>query len=89
MINTVLENDSCFGVLMVNFLNGKITKVGYCSKVIRFQRLPDDCMKVLILGQRRFRLLDTVLENPIEWDWQNGSTINLHLKMIRPLADEV
>lgn len=62
MINTVLENDSCFGVLMVNFLNGKITKVGYCSKVIRFQRLPDDCMKVLILGQRRFRLLDIILE---------------------------
>ncbi|XTZ10305.1 MAG: LON peptidase substrate-binding domain-containing protein [cyanobacterium endosymbiont of Rhopalodia yunnanensis] len=51
MINTVLENDSCFGVFMVNFLNGKITKVGYCSKVIRFQRLPDDCIKVLILRQ--------------------------------------
>ena len=49
---------------MVNSLNGKILEVGCCAEVIRFQRLPDGRMKVLSLGRRRFRLLDTVREKP-------------------------
>lgn len=89
MINTVLKNDRCFGVLMVNSLNGKMAEVGCCAEVIRFQRLPDGRMKVLTLGQRRFRLLDTVREKPyrvglVEWvDDQPPS------EDLKPLAHDV
>lgn len=89
MMNTILEDDRRFGVLMVNPLNGEIAKVGCCAEVIRFQRLPDDRLKILTLGQQRFRLLETVREKPyrvglVEWiDDQPPS------EDLRPLAHDV
>jgi ATP-dependent Lon protease len=89
MMNTILEDDRRFGILMVDPVNGEIAKVGCCAEVIRFQRLPDDRMKVLTLGQQRFRVLDYVREKPyrvglVEWIEDKPPTINL-----RPLAQEV
>lgn len=89
MINTILENDRRFGVLMVNSLNGEIAKVGCCAEVIRFQRLSDDRTKVLTLGRRRFRLLDTVREKPyrvglVEWIDDKPPSEDL-----KPLAQDV
>ncbi len=89
MMNTILEDDRRFGVLMVNPLDGEIANVGCCAEVIRFQRLPDDRMKVLTLGQQRFRLLETVREKPyrvglVEWIEDEPPSEDL-----RPLAHEV
>lgn len=55
---------------MGNSLNGKITKVGCCSEVIRFQRLPDNCVKVLILSLDSENLDCSIpfQKTPIEWD---------------------
>jgi ATP-dependent Lon protease len=46
--------------------------VGCCAEIIHFQRLEDDRIKVLTLGQQRFRVLDYVREKPyrvglVEW----------------------
>jgi ATP-dependent Lon protease len=89
MMNTILQSDRRFGVLMVNPLDGKVANVGCCAEIIHHQRLPDDRMKVMTLGQQRFRVLDYVRERPyyvglVEWIEDHPSDRDLH-----PLAIEV
>ncbi|MEA5537391.1 LON peptidase substrate-binding domain-containing protein [Crocosphaera sp. XPORK-15E] len=89
MINTILEEDRRFGILMVNPANGEVAKIGCCAEVIRFQRLPDDRLKILTLGQQRFRLLEYVREKPyivglVEWIEDQPTTEDLY-----PQANEV
>jgi ATP-dependent Lon protease len=64
MMNTILENDRRFGVLAVNPNNGEIANVGCCAEIVHFQRLPDDRMKMLTLGQQRFKVLEYIREKP-------------------------
>jgi ATP-dependent Lon protease len=89
MMNTILEDDRRFGVLMVDPATGEVAKVGCCAEIVRCQRLPDDRMKVLTLGQQRFRLLEYVREKPyrvglVEWIEDEPPTEDL-----RPQAREV
>jgi ATP-dependent Lon protease len=89
MINTILEDDQRFGVLMLNPNSGEIAQVGCCAEVVRYQRLPDDRIKLLSLGQQRFRLLEIVREKPyrvglVEWLGDQPTSQDL-----RPLAKEV
>ncbi|MBD2578211.1 LON peptidase substrate-binding domain-containing protein [Oscillatoria sp. FACHB-1406] len=89
MMNTILESDRRFGVLMFDRNQGQIASVGCCAEIVHFQRLPDDRMKVLTLGQQRFRVLEYVREKPyrvglVEWIEDNPPTQDL-----RPLATEV
>ncbi len=89
MINTILEDDQRFGVLMIDPNSGEIAQVGCCAEVVRYQRLPDDRMKLLSLGQQRFRLLEIVREKPyrvglVEWIDDQPTSQDL-----RPLAKEV
>jgi len=72
MMNTILQSDRRFGVLMVDPSDGKVANVGCCAEIIDFNRLPDDRMKVATLGQQRFRVLEYVREKPyyvglVEW----------------------
>ncbi|CEJ42972.1 LON peptidase substrate-binding domain-containing protein [Umezakia ovalisporum] len=89
MMNTILEGDRRFGVLMVDPVEGKIANVGCCAEIIHYQRMPDDRMKMLTLGQQRFRVLEYVREKPyrvglVEWLEDQPPT-----KDLRPLANEV
>lgn len=89
MMNTILEDDRRFGVLMVDPTQGQIANIGCCAEIIRFQRLPDDRMKVLTVGQQRFRVLDYVREKPyrvglVEWIEDQPPTQDL-----RPMAREL
>ncbi|WP_013322225.1 LON peptidase substrate-binding domain-containing protein [Gloeothece verrucosa] len=89
MMNTILDDDRRFGVLMVDPVRGEIANVGCCAEIIRFQRLPDDRMKILTVGQQRFRVLEYVREKPyrvglVEWIEDESPTEDL-----RPLAKEV
>ena len=86
MMNTILESDRRFGVLMVDPVDGKIANIGCCAEIIHYQRLPDDRMKMLTLGQQRFRVLEYVREKPyrvglVEWLEDQPPTQDL-----RPLA---
>lgn len=89
MMNTILESDRRFGVLMVNPINGAIANVGCCAEIIHYQRLEDGRMEILTLGQQRFRVLEYVREKPyrvglVEWMEENPPALDL-----RPLAAEV
>ncbi len=89
LMNTILQGDRRFGVLMVDPATGDIAKVGCCAEVIHYQRMPDDRMKIMTLGQQRFRVLDYVRETPyrvglVEWIEDEPVEENLV-----PLAEEV
>jgi len=64
MMNTILQSDRRFGVLMFDPLEGKVANVGCCAEIIHHQRLPDDRMKMVTVGQQRFRVLEYVREKP-------------------------
>lgn len=89
MMNTILDSDRRFGVLMWDQAEGKPAAVGCCAEIIQFQRLPDDRMKVLTMGQQRFRVLEYVREKPyrvglVEWIEDHPPQKNLN-----PLAHDV
>jgi len=89
MMNTILNGDRRFGVLMVDPTTGEIAKVGCCAEVIHYQRMPDDKMKIMTLGQQRFRVLDYVRETPYRVglvEWIEDEPVQENLK---PLAGEV
>ncbi|PSO53214.1 MAG: ATP-dependent protease [Cyanobacteria bacterium QS_7_48_42] len=89
MMNTILDSDSRFGVLMFDPTQGEIASVGCCAETIHVQRLPDDRMKIVTLGQQRFRLLEHVREKPyrvglVEWIEDEPPEED-----IKPMATEV
>lgn len=89
MMNTILETDRRFGVLMWDQTQGKPATVGCCAEIVQFQRLPDDRMKIRTIGQQRFRVLEYVREKPyrvglVEWIEDAPPEQDL-----RPLADSV
>ncbi len=58
-------------------------------EIIHYQRLPDDRMKMLTLGQQRFRVLEYIREKPyrvglVEWIEDQPPS-----KDLRPLATDV
>ncbi|MFH7242879.1 MAG: LON peptidase substrate-binding domain-containing protein [Spirulina sp.] len=72
MMNTLLQGDRRFGVLMLDPTTGQPAQVGCCAEILHYQRLPDDRMKILTIGQQRFRVLSYVREKPyrvglVEW----------------------
>ncbi|MCC5646655.1 LON peptidase substrate-binding domain-containing protein [Nostoc sp. CHAB 5824] len=89
MMNTILESDRRFGVLMVDPVKGAIANTGCCAEIVHHQRLPDDRIKMLTLGQQRFRVLEYVREKPyrvglVEWIEDQPPA-----KDLRPLSSEV
>jgi ATP-dependent Lon protease len=89
MMNTILESDRRFGVLMVDPTKGTVANVGCCAEIVHHQRLPDDRMKMVTLGQQRFRVLEYVREKPycvglVEWVEDETPSNDL-----QPLATEV
>ncbi len=72
MMNTILQSDRRFGVLMVDPVKGSVANVGCCAEIVHYQRYPDDRMKMVTLGQQRFRVLEYIREKPyyvglVEW----------------------
>jgi ATP-dependent Lon protease len=72
MINTILESDRRFGVLLFDSAQNQPAVVGCCAEIVQFQRMPDDRMKIRTIGQQRFRVLEYVREKPyrvglVEW----------------------
>lgn len=89
MMNTILESDRRFGVLLYDPVRGQVSNVGCCAEIVQYERLPDDRMKMFTLGQQRFRVLEYVREKPykvglVEWMEDNPPEQDL-----RPLASEV
>jgi ATP-dependent Lon protease len=60
MINTVLESDRMFGVVMWDSETGKPANIGCVAQIVQYHRLPDDRFKLLTMGQQRFRVFEYV-----------------------------
>lgn len=89
MMNTILQGDRRFGVLMLNPTTGEPAQVGCCAEILHYQRLPDDRMKILTIGQQRFRVLRYVRDKPyrvglVEWLEDKPTSRDL-----APLASDV
>lgn len=89
MMNTILQGDRRFGVLMLDPTTGEPAQVGCCAEILHYQRLPDDRMKVLTIGQQRFRVLRYVRDKPyrvglVEWLEDKPTSRDL-----APLASDV
>ncbi|KKJ01250.1 LON peptidase substrate-binding domain-containing protein [Prochlorothrix hollandica] len=89
MMNTILESDRRFGVLLLDPETKGIAKVGCCAEVLRVQRLPDDRLYVWARGQQRFRVLEYTRTKPysvglVEWITDETPDQDLH-----PLAGDV
>ncbi|MGB3309856.1 MAG: LON peptidase substrate-binding domain-containing protein [Nodosilinea sp.] len=89
MMNTILQNDRRFGVLMLDPATGHPAQVGCCAEILHYQRLPDDRLKILTIGQQRFRVLSYVREKPyrvglVEWVEDKSTSQDLN-----PLASDV
>jgi ATP-dependent Lon protease len=83
MMNTILESDRRFGVLLWDPDSGSVAGVGCCAEIIKYERMPDDRMMILCLGQQRFRVLDYVREKPyrvglVEWIEDEPQSENPH-----------
>jgi ATP-dependent Lon protease len=96
MINTVLESDRMFGVVMWDSETGKPANIGCVAQIIQYHRLPDDRFKILTTGQQRFRVLEYVRETPyrvglVEWieDESNSDTPYLLATEVRDLLNDV
>ena len=89
MMNTILESDRRFGVLLYDPVRGQVSNIGCCAEIVQYERMPDDRMKMFTLGQQRFRVLEYVREKPykvglVEWMEDHPPE-----KDLRPLATEV
>lgn len=95
MINTVLEDDRCFGVLMLDPETRQPAPIGCTAKVVQYHRMPDDRYKLLTVGQQRFRVLKYTRQTPfrmglVEWvEDQTPSDANLLAREVRELLDDV
>ncbi|MGK7915459.1 MAG: LON peptidase substrate-binding domain-containing protein [Prochloraceae cyanobacterium] len=89
MMNTILQHDRRFGVLMLDPVQGQIANIGCCAEIVHYQRLPDDRMKVWTMGQQRFRVLEYVRQKPyrvglVEWIEDQPPE-----KDLRPMSEDV
>jgi len=96
MINTALESDRTFGVVMWNPETNQPSNVGCCAQILQYHRLPDDRFKILTIGQQRFRVLEYTREKPfrvglVEWieDEPSDESPFLLATEVRELLDDV
>jgi ATP-dependent Lon protease len=89
MMNTILEYDRRFGVLAVDPVTGEVADVGCCAEIVSFKRLPDDRMKMLTLGQQRFRVLEYVREKPYRIGLVQWIEDEPPVNDLRPMASDV
>ncbi len=89
MVNTVLESDRRFGVLLIDPQTGSPAKVGSCAEVLQVEPLADGRFNILTIGQQRFEVIDYVRERPfrvgrVQWIEDDPSPNSLY-----PLVEEV
>ncbi len=64
MLQTVLSEDSLFGVVRSNPATKRIENVGCSAQIIQHHKSEDGRSNIVTLGQQRFRILEIVREAP-------------------------
>lgn len=89
MVNTIMEGDRTFGVLLLDPQNAQARAVGSSAEVIEVETLPDGRMNIMTEGRRRFKVKRTIDDLPYlqgEVEWLDDSPAKEDLN---PLKDEV
>jgi len=92
MTNTVLEGDRRFGVLLWDPAKQESARVGCCAEIIQVQRLPDDRINILTLGQQRFRVLECTRQSPYRVglvEWVDDQTTDVDLQGLTSNVDQL
>jgi len=72
MVNTILEGDRAFGVLLWDPSTGQPVSVGCSAQISEVKRLPDGRMNLMTHGHKRFRVIEYTQKQPylvalVEW----------------------
>ncbi|MBP7577749.1 MAG: LON peptidase substrate-binding domain-containing protein, partial [Candidatus Obscuribacter sp.] len=72
MVNTIMESDKTFGVLLYDPENSQARVIGSSAEITEVIKLPDGRMNIMTEGRRRFRILRTIedlpyLQGEVEW----------------------
>lgn len=64
MVNTILEGDKSFGILLWDPVTGEPASVGCCAEITDFKRLSDGRLNIMTVGKERFKVLNYIQEKP-------------------------
>ncbi|CAN5229561.1 LON peptidase substrate-binding domain-containing protein [soil metagenome] len=72
MVNTILDGDKSFGILLWDAVTGEPASVGCSAEITDFRRLSDGRLNIMTVGRQRFRVLEYIQETPykvglVEW----------------------
>jgi ATP-dependent Lon protease len=89
MINTIMDGDKMFGVLLFDPSTSEAASVGSSAEVIDCEKLEDGRMNIFTEGRRRFRVIKTIEDKPylqgeIEWLEDEPS-----VKDLSPVTNEI
>ena len=89
MINTLLEGDKLFGVLLYDPHTSQAASVGSSAEILECEKLSDGRMNILTEGRKRFKVLRTIedmpyLQGEVEWIEDDPTEVDLE-----PIAREV
>ena len=91
MLQSVLENDSKFGVIKLDPNTKNMAKIGCCAQVIKHHTAEDGRSNIITLGQQRFQVLEIVRSTPFYSamvTWINDDNID-NLQKLDSLKDSV
>ena len=64
MLQSVLENDSMFGVVKWDPTTKSMANIGCCAQIIKHQTAEDGRSNIITLGQQRFQVLEVIRSTP-------------------------
>lgn len=77
---------------MLDPTTGEPAQVGCCAEIIHHQKLSDDRIKILTLGQQRFRVLDYIRDKPYRIglvEWIEDKSTGQDLKSLASNVDQL
>ncbi|MCC6978756.1 MAG: LON peptidase substrate-binding domain-containing protein [Candidatus Melainabacteria bacterium] len=91
MINTVLENDRKFGVMLWNPTRSGSVNVGCAAQIGEVVRLKDGRMNIMTVGIQRFRVVEIVKQLPYlvgKVEWLEDSTPDSEATYVGCMVDK-
>jgi ATP-dependent Lon protease len=85
MVNTIMESDKMFGVLLYDPQSSQAASVGSSAEIIDCEKLPDGRMNIFTQGRQRFRVIKTIEDKPYlqgEIEWLEDEPVKGDLKPV-------
>jgi ATP-dependent Lon protease len=96
MVNTILDGDKSFGMLLWDPVNGEPANVGCSAEITDFRRLADGRLNIMTVGRKRFKVLEYIQEKPyriglVEWieDYQPETDLTALSEEVSQLLKDI